>query len=94
MSKRKKACSMCGRKEGSTKDVCGDEDYTPLGPVEKCETCGRWACPDCLHEADCCFADADEHAGEPTWTPPGWRLTDPPADLKSVKGILCYERIE
>jgi hypothetical protein len=35
---------------------------------------GRLACPDCLHESDCCFADSDDHAADPDWAPPGWHI--------------------
>ncbi len=71
---RRKRCQVCNRLEGSTKNMIGEEDGIPLGKVEKCPTCGRWACPDCLHEADCCFVEADEHAAEECWCPPGWRI--------------------
>lgn len=33
-------------------------DGIPLGPVTECPDCHKLACPDCMHEADCCF-DAD-----------------------------------
>ena len=72
MDRRK--CEICGREEGSTVDRCGVEDGIALGAIEPCETCGRWACPDCLHEADCCFVEEDEHSDEPAWSPPGWML--------------------
>jgi hypothetical protein len=69
-------CSICGRVKGSTLDRCGFPDDSPnavpLGPIRRCATCGRRACPDCLHESDCCFADSDDHAADPEWAPPGW----------------------
>lgn len=73
MAKRKRACEVCGRKEGDCVDLSGLPDGIPLGPVARCELCGRWACPDCSHESDCCFAEADDHATDPEWAPPGWR---------------------
>jgi hypothetical protein len=66
-------CEICGRPEGCTLDLGGLEDGVPLGPVTLCDLCGRRACPDCLHEADCCFDDADLHADDPLWAPRGWR---------------------
>ena len=87
IAKRKRECEICGRKQGSTKNVVGEEDGVPLGPVEKCATCKRWACPDCEHEADCCFAEADDHSADPTWAPRGWRLAES-ADM----GFRTYER--
>jgi hypothetical protein len=65
-------CVICGREEGSEVDVAGFPDGVPLGTIEACETCGRLACPDCLHETDCCFLEAEEHADDPEWAPPGW----------------------
>jgi hypothetical protein len=70
--RKKRECEVCNRKEGSTKDRDGEEDGIPL-PVGKCGTCGRLACSDCMHEADCCFAEEDDHADDPSWAPPGWR---------------------
>jgi hypothetical protein len=67
-------CSICSRPEGSTKDRCGNEDGVPLGPVGPCEVCGRLTCPDCQHEADCCFAEADDHMDDPLWCPVGWEI--------------------
>jgi hypothetical protein len=76
-------CRICGRKEGSTKDRCGEEDGVPLGPVERCPTCKRSACPDCLHEADCCFLGHEGGAA-----PRGWYL-------RTVKdGVTEYARME
>ena len=91
-AKRKYECHVCGRKEGSTKDRCGSDDGSPLGQVEKCGTCGRRACPDCMHEADCCFADADGHQDDSTWAPPDWRLAEPPNGTPSLNGQLFYQR--
>jgi hypothetical protein len=69
---------VCERLEGDMHDRCGQYDGVPLGRLEKCDWCGKWACPDCLHEADCCFdwywEIANEEAGEPV-APPGWRLS-------------------
>lgn len=69
------ACEICGRSEGNERiDRFGGRlnDHVPLGAVERCGVCGRLACPDCLHEVECCFVDADDHADEPDWSPPGW----------------------
>ncbi len=68
-------CEICRRAEGCTDDRSGVCDGVPLGLVERCDTCGRLACPDCLHEADCCFVEMDDHADDPHWSPPGWRVT-------------------
>lgn len=55
---RRRCQGVCGeRMEGSTKDRSGREDGIPLGKIKKCQHCGRWACPDCLHERDCCDAE-------------------------------------
>jgi len=86
MAKRK-TCAVCSRKPGCTKNLCGEEDGTPLGALEKCDACGLVACPDCLHEADCCFRDADDHAKEPDWAPPGWRVS------ARLGGITEYSRV-
>lgn len=66
-SRRK--CHVCCRKEGDKVDLSGRYDGVPLGAIEKCDTCGHWACPDCLHEADCCFGEEFENTGA---TPAGW----------------------
>jgi len=76
-------CQVCERRVGSTKDRCGEEDGVPLGPLEKCDLCSKWVCPDCLHEADCCF-DGDSEAA-----PPGWRVSK-----EGPRGYVEYERIE
>lgn len=68
-------CEICGRAEGSTKDRCGVEDGVPLGAVERCDLCEQLACPDCLHENDCCFVEADDLEDDPTWSPKGWIRT-------------------
>jgi hypothetical protein len=74
MSKRgKKTCEVCDRLEGSTKDRCNEEDGTPLGAMELCPTCGKWACPDCIHEIDCCFSNVDFVNGV-IKAPPGWTV--------------------
>jgi hypothetical protein len=65
-----KLCSICGRPRGSTLDRWGCEDGIPLGPLANCPTCGKTACPDCLHEADCCWEDEDG------WIPDGWESID------------------
>lgn len=66
-------CEICDRKPGDTNDRCNEPTYdqVPFGPLEQCDLCQKWACPDCLHEADCCFED-EEDAG----TPRGWRLVE------------------
>lgn len=81
-------CDICERAEGDEVDRGGAHDGVPLGPIERCETCGRLACPDCLHEADCCFIDAEEHRSDPDWAPPGWiRL-----DRVSLYGLIEFVR--
>jgi hypothetical protein len=47
-------CEFCERIEGEEVDICGEPGGVPLGPVERCPDCGRWSCPDCQHERDCC----------------------------------------
>ncbi len=78
MPRLKHPCSVCNRRQGCTKDLGGHEDGIPLGPVTKCDPCGRWACPDCLHEADCCFTDYTEGEGGlfSRESPPGWKRLD------------------
>jgi hypothetical protein len=68
---RKKApckCEVCFRPEGDVPD-----GPPPLGELERCDLCGRLACPDCLHEADRCFADWEGHRDDRNWAPKGWR---------------------
>lgn len=79
-------CEICRRQEGAEVDRCGEADGVPLGPIEPCETCGRLACPDCRHEADCCFAGAEEHRDEPDWAPTGWVRSDRPSEYVRVEG--------
>ena len=66
-------CEVCGRQEGAMIDRCGEYDGIPI-VLERCDLCKRLCCPDCLGEADCCFVDEDEHADDPHWSPPGWRI--------------------
>ena len=70
-------CQICKRRPGTKKiDRFGNPDpnpQTPLGPLQQCESCGLWVCPDCWHEADCCFRDEAEHEDDPNWAPPGWK---------------------
>lgn len=70
-------CQICKRKPGARKkDRSGSLDpnpQTPLGKLQRCRLCGLWACPDCLHETDCCFREEDEHEDDPNWAPPGWK---------------------
>lgn len=89
--KRKRKCEVCDRKQGDTTDRTGspDNDKVPLGAVTKCDVCARWACPDCLHEADCCFSEEfdqvyGEKAGE---APPGWmkKTNSPPGRTEFVR---------
>lgn len=82
-------CDICGRAEGSELDRCGEPDGVPLGPLERCETCNRLACPDCLHEADCCFAEAEDHKGDPEWAPLGWVKFQEPCS----PGVVEYVRV-
>ncbi len=89
MSQRK-VCSICDRPTGSLADRDGElDEWAPLGPVTRCPTCKRLACPDCLHEAECCFVEADKHWQESKWTPKGWRMVD------RIPGLVpYYERVE
>ena len=70
-------CQICDRKPGTKKlDRFGNPDpnpLTPLGPLQRCRSCGLWVCPDCWHEVDCCFRDEAEHEDDPNWAPPGWK---------------------
>ena len=70
-------CQICDRKPGTRKkDRFGNPDpnpQTPLGRLNKCPSCGLWACPDCLLEVDCCFREEAEHEDDPNWAPPGWK---------------------
>lgn len=70
-----KRCEVCGRKPGT---LLNRDLYTKapprLGPLTQCDLCGLWACPDCLHEVDCCFRDADAHDKDRAWAPPGWAV--------------------
>ena len=86
-------CEVCGRLEGSTVDLSGEEDGEPLGKVEQCDLCKLRRCPDCEAENDCCFIDADEHSEDPMWAPPGWRIAHPgPHDGGLIDG-KTYERL-
>ena len=73
-------CQVCGQKPGARKlDRFGDPDpnpQTPLGSLQKCRSCGLWACPDCWHEVECCFRDEAEHEDDPNWAPRGWKLVN------------------
>lgn len=60
-------CQVCGLPEGDTRD-----GLVPLGPMDTCDLCGKRACPNCLHEADCCFEAADDHEDDSVWAPKGW----------------------
>ena len=51
--------------------ICGEDNE-----LEQCKTCGRTACPVCLHEADCCFAEADDHSHDTDWAPHGWKILE------------------
>jgi len=82
-------CEVCERAEGATCDRCWQEDGIPLGPIETCPTCNRRACPDCLHEADCCFADAEDHEDDPGWAPAGWAKDGALSD----RGTVVFRRI-
>jgi len=53
-----KPCEVCDRRAGyapfnrfGEPDLCPD---TPLGEVALCPECGRYSCPDCQHERECC----------------------------------------
>lgn len=65
-------CCRCHRTTGSLETVAGEPDEDPLGPVRRCQLCKRWACPECLFEAECCFAEESTHAGDQKWSPRGW----------------------
>jgi hypothetical protein len=66
-SETPETCQVCGLPEGDTRD-----GLDPLGPMETCDLCSKRVCPNCLHEADCCFEDPGDHEGDPTWAPKGW----------------------
>lgn len=73
-------CDVCGRKCGTLNDRCNfpprfPEQEEPLGEIEWCDLCGKAVCPDCLHEADCCFEDAEDLSRDPQWAPRGWKRT-------------------
>jgi len=58
-------CAVCGRRAGSVGvDVAGapDGSVTPLGRVTRCPDCHQWACPDCLHDRNCCDGLAEDAA--------------------------------
>jgi hypothetical protein len=55
-------------------DRWGGEDGIRLGALSLCPTCGKTACPDCLHESDCCWEDVDNQ--EDGWIPDGWERVD------------------
>jgi hypothetical protein len=76
--KRKRKCEVCGRKEGDEIDLGGDPDGVPLGPVDKCDSCGRWSCPDCQHESDCCWEEWEEsdEPEEDRPLPKGWKVDE------------------
>jgi len=80
-------CAICGRREGETLDRSRQPDGIPLGPVVCCDLCGRWACPDCLTEADCCFVEMEDHNDETAWSPRGWLRT------KSSPDVNEWERL-
>jgi hypothetical protein len=83
-----KTCEVCGRAEGAAVDLCGDEGGAPLAPLERCDLCGHLVCPDCNHESDCCFMEADDHADDPDWAPPGWKVDVEKDDHP------CWRRVE
>lgn len=84
-----KTCSICDRPAGSLLDRFGIPDGIPLGPIQRCDICGRNACPDCMHESECCFVEVDEHVHEPDWAPPGWRVMA----VQPTDGGITYEVI-
>jgi len=51
-----KRCANCNRKSGMTnRNRFGErEANSMLGPILVCPKCKRLACPDCLHEGECC----------------------------------------
>ena len=71
-------CNVCGRAPGS-REPPGDE---PLGPLDKCPLCLRWACPDCLHEAHCCCFEGNDPDGP---APYGWRRRETPDGPELVR---------
>ncbi len=73
---RRKRCQVCKRLEGSTKNIVGEEDRVPLGPVVRCPLCGLRACPDCFEEGDCCFLGKPEDRRPDGYIPFGWRRVD------------------
>ncbi len=76
-------CEVCRLAEGDTSD-----GLDPLGSMTTCEWCGRWACPVCLCDGDCCFAEADDHDDDPDWAPRGWHRR--PED---ATGGALFERV-
>jgi len=82
---KKRECQICGRVAGTLKGRCGEDTDTKLGPVEKCELCKKWRCPDCAHENDCCFEDEE---GDGFKCPVGWQ------EESNVGGYITYSRIE
>ena len=72
LTRQERRCQICDREPGTQVDRFRDPDPLPLGELKRCQSCGLLVCPDCLHEADCCFRDEEEHEDEPNWAPPGW----------------------
>lgn len=89
---RRTRCAICDRRCGSLLDRChepprpGDEEV-PLGEIVRCELCGKAACPDCLHECECCFDGIEP--GDPA--PSGWELAAK-SGPGGKSGMLCYVR--
>ena len=81
-------CACCDLPEGDDRDGLG-----PLGPMETCDLCKKRVCSVCFHEADCCFAEADDHAEEPNSAPYGWKPVDPAAYQLPTRALV-YERIQ
>ena len=89
-----KTCVICGRAPGCVNDRCNHppsygKTPEPLGDLGPCPTCGKIACPDCEHEADCCFELADDHRSESGWAPHGWEHVG-----KNAHGGDEYKRSE
>lgn len=79
------SCVICERSPGPcelnrygefyTRDL--DSPIDVLGPLEECDLCGLWVCPECNEESDCCFQHEEDHEKDPNWAPKGWMRESP-----------------
>lgn len=58
MVSKPERCEVCGDKPGEIGQHFPDD--VPLGDLDCCELCGRWACPVCLDRWDCCDKGGDD----------------------------------